>query len=81
MNNIPSSFSQLAVYSYLTEHDWKHQVGVFRDLPKQGYGQARLSIDLVEDPVRRAGIVLRDVVGDLCKIRPGRSLTGRWPFV
>jgi 2-aminoadipate transaminase len=28
----PSSFSQLAVYSYLNEHDWKHQVGVFRDL-------------------------------------------------
>ena len=28
----PSSFSQLAVHSYLTGHDWKHQVGVFRDL-------------------------------------------------
>jgi DNA-binding transcriptional MocR family regulator len=28
----PSSFSQLAVSSYLSSHDWKHQVGVFRDL-------------------------------------------------
>ena len=28
----PSSFSQLAVSSYLDGHDWKHQVGVFRDL-------------------------------------------------
>jgi 2-aminoadipate transaminase len=28
----PSSFSQLAICSYLDGHDWKHQVGVFRDL-------------------------------------------------
>ncbi|MFI7586010.1 PLP-dependent aminotransferase family protein [Spongisporangium articulatum] len=28
----PSSFSQLAVSSYLSNHDWKHQVGVFREL-------------------------------------------------
>ena len=31
----PSSFSQLAVSTYLERHDWKHQVGVFRDaLPR-----------------------------------------------
>lgn len=28
----PSSFSQLAVSSYLSNHDWRHQVGVFRKL-------------------------------------------------
>jgi DNA-binding transcriptional MocR family regulator len=28
----PSSFSQLAVSTYLERHDWKHQVGVFRAL-------------------------------------------------
>jgi 2-aminoadipate transaminase len=28
----PSSFSQLAVATYLERHDWKHQVGVFRTL-------------------------------------------------
>jgi DNA-binding transcriptional MocR family regulator len=31
----PSSFSQLAVCSYLAGHDWKHQVGVFRDLYRE----------------------------------------------
>ena len=31
----PSSFSQLAVSSYLASHDWKHQVGVFRDLYRE----------------------------------------------
>jgi DNA-binding transcriptional MocR family regulator len=31
----PSSFSQLAVCSYLEDHDWKHQVGVFRDLYRE----------------------------------------------
>jgi DNA-binding transcriptional MocR family regulator len=31
----PSAFSQLAVASYLDSHDWKHQVGVFRDLYRQ----------------------------------------------
>jgi DNA-binding transcriptional MocR family regulator len=31
----PSSFSQLAVCSYLEGHDWKHQVGVFRDLYRE----------------------------------------------
>jgi DNA-binding transcriptional MocR family regulator len=31
----PSSFSQLAVTTYLDNHDWKHQVGVFRDLYRE----------------------------------------------
>ena len=31
----PSSFSQLAVCSYLENHDWKHQVGVFRDIYRE----------------------------------------------
>lgn len=31
----PSAFSQLAVHSYLQGHDWKHQVGVFRDLYRE----------------------------------------------
>jgi DNA-binding transcriptional MocR family regulator len=31
----PSSFSQMAVTTYLDEHDWKHQVGVFRDLYRE----------------------------------------------
>lgn len=31
----PSAFSQRAVCSYLTGHDWKHQVGVFRDLYRE----------------------------------------------
>ncbi len=31
----PSSFSQLAVSTYLDTHDWKHQVGVFRDLYRE----------------------------------------------
>jgi 2-aminoadipate transaminase len=31
----PSSFSQLAVASYLDGHDWLHQVGVFRDLYRE----------------------------------------------
>ncbi len=31
----PSSFSQLAVSSYLRNHDWKHQVGVFRELYRE----------------------------------------------
>jgi len=31
----PSNFSQLAVTAYLDRHDWKHQVGVFRDLYRQ----------------------------------------------
>lgn len=31
----PSAFSQLAVSSYLDIHDWRHQVGVFRDLYRE----------------------------------------------
>ncbi|GAB3241107.1 aminotransferase-like domain-containing protein [Kineosporia babensis] len=31
----PSSFSQMAVTSYLAEHDWKHQVGLFRELYRE----------------------------------------------
>ncbi len=31
----PSSFSQMAVATYLDQHDWKHQVGVFRDLYRE----------------------------------------------
>ncbi|MBI4940338.1 MAG: PLP-dependent aminotransferase family protein [Actinobacteria bacterium] len=31
----PSSFSQLAVATYLETHDWKHQVGVFRELYRE----------------------------------------------
>jgi 2-aminoadipate transaminase len=31
----PSAFSQLAVATYLEDHDWKHQVGVFRDLYRE----------------------------------------------
>lgn len=31
----PSAFSQLAVSTYLDTHDWKHQVGVFRELYRE----------------------------------------------
>lgn len=31
----PSNFSQLAVSTYLETHDWKHQVGVFRELYRE----------------------------------------------
>ena len=31
----PSAFSQLAVATYLDDHDWKHQVGVFRELYRE----------------------------------------------
>ncbi|MCE0536849.1 PLP-dependent aminotransferase family protein [Kineosporia rhizophila] len=31
----PSSFSQMAVSAYLAEHDWKHQVGVFREMYRE----------------------------------------------
>jgi DNA-binding transcriptional MocR family regulator len=31
----PSSFSQLAVAEYLDSQDWKHQIGVFRDLYRE----------------------------------------------
>src|SRR3954470_24389648 len=31
----PSAFSQLAVATYLEDYDWKHQVGVFRELYRE----------------------------------------------
>lgn len=31
----PSSFSQLAIAGYLETHDWKHQIGVFRELYRE----------------------------------------------
>ncbi|GLY26882.1 PLP-dependent aminotransferase family protein [Kineosporia sp. NBRC 101731] len=31
----PSSFSQMAVSTYLAEHDWKHQIGLFRELYRE----------------------------------------------
>jgi 2-aminoadipate transaminase len=31
----PSAFSQLAICSYLQNHDWKHQVGIFRDIYRE----------------------------------------------
>jgi 2-aminoadipate transaminase len=31
----PSSFSQMAVTSYLENHDWKHQIGMFRELYRE----------------------------------------------
>jgi DNA-binding transcriptional MocR family regulator len=31
----PSAFSQLAVSTYLDTHDWKHQVGIFRELYRE----------------------------------------------
>ena len=38
----PSAFSQLAVATYLEDHDWKHQVGVFRELYRErARGHAR----------------------------------------
>jgi DNA-binding transcriptional MocR family regulator len=31
----PSSFSQMAINAYLEDHDWKHQVGVFREIYRE----------------------------------------------
>jgi 2-aminoadipate transaminase len=42
----PSSFSQLAVCSYLEDHDWKHQVGVFRDLYRE---RRNATLDALDD--------------------------------
>src|SRR5690349_6103956 len=42
----PSSFSQLAVLTYLQNHDWKHQVGVFRDLYRE---RATATLDALAD--------------------------------
>src|SRR4051794_13741334 len=42
----PSAFSQLAVATYLEDHDWKHQVGVFRDLYRE---RAAATLDALAD--------------------------------
>jgi DNA-binding transcriptional MocR family regulator len=42
----PSSFSQLAVATYLEDHDWKHQVGVFRELYRE---RANATLDALAD--------------------------------
>jgi DNA-binding transcriptional MocR family regulator len=48
----PSSFSQLAVSTYLERHDWKHQVGVFRAL----YQERRdTMLDALQDQLPGAG--------------------------
>jgi DNA-binding transcriptional MocR family regulator len=47
----PSAFSQLAVSTYLTEHDWKHQVGVFRALYAE---RAQTTLDALADLLPQA---------------------------
>src|SRR4051812_44784151 len=47
----PSSFSQLAVSSYLEDHDWKHQVGVFRDLYRE---RRDATLDALDDMLSSA---------------------------
>jgi len=47
----PSAFSQLAVATYLEDHDWKHQVGVFRDLYRE---RAGATLDALADMVPTA---------------------------
>ena len=42
----PSAFSQLAVATYLEDHDWKHQVGIFRELYRE---RARTTLDALAD--------------------------------
>ncbi len=42
----PSSFAQLAVATYLEDHDWKHQVGVFRELYRE---RAAATLDALAD--------------------------------
>jgi 2-aminoadipate transaminase len=42
----PSAFSQLAVATYLEDHDWKHQVGVFRELYRE---RATATLDALAD--------------------------------
>ncbi len=48
----PSSFSQLAVCSYLENHDWKHQVGVFRDIYRE---RRDATLDALNDMLPAAG--------------------------
>jgi len=47
----PSSFSQLAVATYLDEHDWRHQVDVFRALYAE---RATAMLEALADLVPRA---------------------------
>src|SRR3954464_2884780 len=42
----PSAFSQLAVATSLEDHDWKHQVGVFRELYRE---RATATLDALAD--------------------------------
>jgi DNA-binding transcriptional MocR family regulator len=47
----PSNFSQLAVSTYLDNHDWRHQVSVFRDLYAE---RSRATLDALADLIPRA---------------------------
>lgn len=47
----PSSFSQLAVSSYLDNHDWRGQVKIFRDLYRE---RSEATLDALADLVPRA---------------------------
>jgi DNA-binding transcriptional MocR family regulator len=47
----PSNFSQLAVSTYLDGHDWRHQVGVFRELYRE---RSVAMLDSLADLVPRA---------------------------
>jgi 2-aminoadipate transaminase len=47
----PSSFSQLAVSTYLDNHDWRHQVEIFRELYRQ---RCEATLDALTDLVPRA---------------------------
>jgi 2-aminoadipate transaminase len=48
----PSSFSQLAVSGYLEQHDWKHQVGVFREMYRE---RRDAMLDALKDMLPQAG--------------------------
>jgi DNA-binding transcriptional MocR family regulator len=47
----PSNFSQLAVSTYLDNHDWRHQVSVFRELYRD---RSEATLDALADLVPRA---------------------------
>jgi 2-aminoadipate transaminase len=47
----PSSFSQLAVSTYLDTHDWRHQVDIFRELYRE---RSVATLEALEDLVPRA---------------------------
>jgi 2-aminoadipate transaminase len=83
----PSSFSQLAVATYLEDHDWKHQVGVFRELYRE---RAAATLDALADllptarwTVPRGGfyvwVTLPDGL-DATAMLP-RAVTGRVAYV